>query len=161
MFNEVDRVRRVTLALEKLCHRVSPCLFFLKGSSVICVESSSQLKVTHCLQIKPRSFGRTGWPKSLRSEGKKTHHTEELLQSCVCVNNAHLCVRENVPAKSLAAAFGPVSHVWVFEDPVVWVEYCVSILFISLLYKHQQGEGAYCYRGKGHRAMKYSQGTQS
>lgn len=71
-----------------------------------------------------------------------------------------LCVRENVPAKTLAAVSGQC-HVWMFEDPVVRVEYCVSILFISLLYKHQQGEGTYWDRAKGHRALKYSLGTPS
>lgn len=52
------------------------------------------------------------------------------------------------------------SHVWVFEDPVVREEYCVSILFISLLYKQQQGEGTYWAEGKGHRPMKCRQGAQ-
>lgn len=42
---------------------------FWKITIVICASSRSQLKVSRCLQIKPGSFGRTGWPKLLRSEG--------------------------------------------------------------------------------------------
>lgn len=53
------------------------------------------------------------------------------------------------------------SRVRVLEVPVVTEEYCVSILFISLLYKHQQGRGAYWEKGKGHQAKKHSQGTPS
>lgn len=47
-----------------------------------------------------------------------------------------MCVRENVPALW-------ASVMCECEDPVVRVEYCVSILFISLLYKHQQEDGTY------------------
>lgn len=36
------------------------CVRFPKSSNVICAQSSSQLKVTRCLQIKSCSFNRTG-----------------------------------------------------------------------------------------------------
>lgn len=96
------------------------CFFFIwKSSSVICIRSSSQLKVTRCLQIKSRSFDRTGWPKSLRSEEEKKNPDDTgLLQLClcVCVNNTHLLVHKgNVSVKTPAAVSGPVSCVSVCE----------------------------------------------
>lgn len=169
VFNEGEK----WLWLKRICNtkghlaflKFSLFFFFIwKSSSVICIRSSSQLKVTRCLQIKSRSFDRTGWPKSLRSEEKKKKNPDDtgLLQLClcVCVNNTHLLVHKgNVSVKTPAAVM--CECLWVFEDPVVRVGYCISILFISLLYKHQQGEGTYWDRGKGHRAMKYNQSGQS
>lgn len=80
--------------------------FIWKSSSVICIRSSSQLKVTRCLQIKSRSFDRTGWPKSLRSEEKKKR-TQMIRDcySCVCVcvwiTHTCLCIREMLVLRPL------------------------------------------------------------
>lgn len=100
------------------------CFFFFiwKSSSVICIRSSSQLKVTRCLQIKSRSFDRTGWPKSLRSEEKKKR-TQMIRDcySCVCVcvwiTHTCLCIREMLVLRPLQRSLGQC-HVWVFVS--VW-----------------------------------------
>lgn len=94
--------------------------FIWKSLSVICIRSSSQLKVTRCLQIKSRSFDRTGWPKSLRSEEKKKKEPRwygivTVVFVCVWILHTCLCVRENVSVKTPAAVSGPVSCVSVCE----------------------------------------------
>lgn len=125
VFNEGEK----WLWLKRICNtkghlaflKFSLFFFFIwKSSSVICIRSSSQLKVTRCLQIKSRSFDRTGWPKSLRSEEKKKeprwYGIVTVVFVCVCVNNTHLLVHKgNVSVKTPAAVSGPVSCVSVCE----------------------------------------------
>lgn len=111
VFNEGEK----WLWLKRICNtkghlaflKFSLFFFFIwKSSSVICIRSSSQLKVTRCLQIKSRSFDRTGWPKSLRSEEKKKR--TQMIQdcySCVCVcvwiTHTCLCIREMLVLRPL------------------------------------------------------------
>lgn len=48
----------------------------------------------------------------------------------------------------------------VLEEPAERVKYCVSILFIRLLYKQQRGGGDPLRQGKGRRAMKYGKSAR-
>lgn len=70
-----------------------------------------------------------------------------------------LCVRENVPAETLAAVAGPVSCVRVggsCGESIVFLFYLLGS-YIST----SRGKGHTETGAKGQRAMKYSQGTQS
>lgn len=128
VFNEGEK----WLWLKRICNtkghlaflKFSLFVFFIwKSSSVICIRSSSQLKVTRCLQIKSRSFDRTGWPKSLRSEEKKKeprwYGIVTVVFVCVCVWITHtcLCIREMLVLRPLQRSLGQC-HVWVFVS--VW-----------------------------------------
>lgn len=103
---------------------------------VICVVSRSQLKVSRCLQIKPSG------PSAERADPNCSGQGEELLWLCLfaCTIQTCLCVRRMfLPSQRSPGQ----SHARVLGVPVATKEYCVSILFIRFLCKHQQGRRAH------------------
>lgn len=111
-------------------------LLILIYLTIICVLSRRQLNVSCCLQIRPFA------PPAERADPNCSGPGQELLWLSLfaCTIQA-ACVwrRMFLPSQRSAGQ----SRARVLGVPVATKEYCVPILFIRFLCKHQQGRRAY------------------